>query len=446
MRFLSTVLMVLLSLTMWSAASSKRSFAQALNVKLDDTLKPDERPAQALYEDANGYLGRRYQEFNKQKLPYDPKLEAQTRKEQQQLAVKNAGILKARSHLSNEDLYYLGMLDHLAGNGDAALTTMRELLKHDPDGLQAQTARNIVVLYAVRKSLIDEANATVTAYAHHQPQSADDRYRMELLITDFYSRAKDYASMNKHAQQMLESAKEFGKRNKDQIFKRDDMLLKSSVLLADSYSKSNKKDLALKTFADLRRLSIELPSGNLYKLATFSLGLLDPSLDIVKVFADGSADSNAVPPEIVGSQWIDQAPVKLSELRGKVVLLDFWAHWCGPCRVTLPNLSRWHEAYKEKGLVILGLTEYYGHGDQRPMTPVEELAYLREFKKRNRLPYGVVVDEGEANSFNYGVNSIPMSFLIDRQGRLRYISAGASAEEIASLGRMIKKLVDEKTE
>src|SRR5437764_13547898 len=108
MRFLSTVLMVLLSLTMWSAASSKRSFAQALNVKLDDTLKPDERPAQALYEDANGYLGRRYQEFNKQKLPYDPKLEAQTRKEQQQLAVKNAGILKARSHLSNEDLYYLG--------------------------------------------------------------------------------------------------------------------------------------------------------------------------------------------------------------------------------------------------------------------------------------------------------------------------------------------------
>ena len=54
-------------------------------------------------------------------------------------------------------------------------------------------------------ALLDEANATVTAYAHHQPQSADDRYRMELLITDFYSRAKDYASMNKHAQQMLES-------------------------------------------------------------------------------------------------------------------------------------------------------------------------------------------------------------------------------------------------
>ena len=77
---------------------------QALDVKSVETAKPDNRPAQALYEDANGYLARRYQEFNKQKLPYDPKVEAQTRKEQYDLAIKNAAILKARSQLSNEDL------------------------------------------------------------------------------------------------------------------------------------------------------------------------------------------------------------------------------------------------------------------------------------------------------------------------------------------------------
>jgi hypothetical protein len=55
------------------------TFAQGLAPSNPD-LKPDTRPAQALYEDANGYLGRKYQEFNKQKLPYDPKLEAQTKK------------------------------------------------------------------------------------------------------------------------------------------------------------------------------------------------------------------------------------------------------------------------------------------------------------------------------------------------------------------------------
>jgi len=435
MRFLTVVLLVLLS---FAAAS-----AQALNTKADDPPKPDERPAQALYEDANGYLGRRYQEFNKQKLPYDAKLELQTKKEQQELAVKNAAILKARSHLSKEDLYFLGMLNHLAGDADAALTTMRQLLKDDPDGAQAQAGRNVVVLYAVRKGLLDEAATAIASYAHHKPQRADDRYRMELLITDAYSRTKDYASMTKHAQAMLEAAKEFSKTNQEDVFKRDEMLVKSSALLADAYNKSNHRDDAMKTLQNLVQMSFDLPSGNLYKLAMYRFLVLKPSLaEFDKMLADSIA-AKGTPPEIIGSEWIDQSPVKLSDLRGKVVLLDFWAHWCGPCRVTLPNLSRWHDAYKDKGLVILGLTEYYGHGEGRQMTPVQELAYLREFKKRNRLPYGVVVDESDENSYNYGVNSIPMSFLIDRKGRLRYISPGASDEEIASLGKMIKKLLDE---
>src|ERR1051326_7890920 len=112
MKAVTLVLLLLLS--------AAPSFAQALDAAKDATSKADDRPAQALYEDANGYLGRRYQEFNKQKLPYDPKLEAQTRKEQQELAVKNATILKARSHLSKEDLYYLGMLQHLSGDGQRA--------------------------------------------------------------------------------------------------------------------------------------------------------------------------------------------------------------------------------------------------------------------------------------------------------------------------------------
>src|SRR5215467_11016862 len=82
------------------------TFAQGLAPNGKPESKTDARTAQALYEDANGYLGRRYQEFNQQKLPYDPKLEAQTKKEQKDLAVKNAAILQARSSLENDDVYY----------------------------------------------------------------------------------------------------------------------------------------------------------------------------------------------------------------------------------------------------------------------------------------------------------------------------------------------------
>ena len=80
--------------------------------------------------------------------------------------------------------------------------------------------------------------------------------------------------------------------------------------------------------------------------------------------------------------------------------------------------------------MIVGVTKYYGHGDRTPMTPAEELVYLREFKKRNGLPYGSVVADSNTNEFNYGVFSIPTSFLIDRKGVVRYISLGADEEEI----------------
>lgn len=416
--------------------------AQGLAPEVKPDAKVDKRGAQELYEDANGYLGRKYQEFNKQKLPYDPKLEAQTKKEQKDLAIRNAATLAARAPLIGDDLYYLGMLHHLASDADAALSTMRVFLKDDPDGQKAQTARSVVVLYAVKKDLLPEAKAAVAAYARHQPQIADDRYRMELVITDGYLRAKDYASMTAHAQQMLTAAKLFAEQNKTEVFRRDEILLKSGVYLSDAYVNTNQKDLAVALWTDLRRMSIALPSANLYKQTTARLMRLNPSLVVDQLF-DASLTSQTSLPEMVATHWIEQQPVKLNDLRGKVVLLDFWAPWCGPCRYTLPNFARWQTTYKGQGLVILGLTKYYGHGNGRSLNPAEELVYLRDFRKRNSLPYGFVVTDSSINEFNYGVFSIPTSFLIDRKGVVRYISMGADEEEIAVLGEMIKKLLEE---
>ena len=409
-------------------------------------IKKDDRPAQAMFEDANGYLGRRYQEFNKKNLPYDPKVEAQVKQEQKDLALKNASILEARE-LKGDDRYFLGLLYHLAGNADLALTAMQRFLKDTPDGDKAQAARTVVVLYSTKKNKVEDAIAAVDDYTKHQPQNAEDRYKLEFFVADAFLRAKDYVKTAEHAAKMVVAAKLFATTNKSEVSKRDDMLTKSGLLLSDAYDKSGKKELAIATLEDLRRTALALPSGMLYKIATLRMEMISPEADFRKILeGPENVSASSLPPEIIGTQWIDQTPIKLSELRGQVVLLDFWAPWCGPCRYTFPKLTLWHQSYKDKGLVILGLTKYFGHDDERNLTPGEELVYLREFKKRNRLPYGFVVADGDGNTFNYGAFSIPISFLIDRRGVVRFISAGADPEEIAALGRMIKKLVEEPAE
>lgn len=441
-------LFALLLLTMVTIGSSSAQTPQGPQGPQEDkgtSLAYESRPAKILFEEANSYVEKRFIEFNRRRLAYDRKLEAKTKQEQKDTAAKYAAALEARGPLSGNDVYYLGMLQHLAGNGDAALGTMRGFLKSEGTGEFFQNARAVVVLYATRKNLVPEAERAVEDYAHNQPQNLIEWFGMETLIAEALQKANDYPRMSAHAGEMLKIAKLLASTNKYNAFRRDDMLFKAASFLSEAYVHLNKKETAIATIGDLRKMAVSMPSGNLLRLANILLAGLDHSVDLQGIFNEPAPATAGTLPEIVATQWIDQSPVKLSELRGQIVLLDFWAPWCPPCRYTLPRLQKWHESYKDKGLVILGLTQYFGAADGRRVTHGEELAYLRSFKKQNRLPYGFAVNDTGINDLNYGVFTIPMSFLIDRRGNVRFIAFGADEQEIGALEKMLRTVVEERT-
>ena len=403
----------------------------------------EDRSAQELYEEANGYLGRKYAEFNKQKLGYDAKLEAKTKQEQKELALANAAILGRRKDLSDSELYYLGMLQHLVGDSEAALKVMRRYLAKNPKGEKPQVARAVLMLHATRTNLLPEAEATVAEYRKSEPLDFNELFGMEVLLTEAFGKAKDYQRMELHARGMWDVARNEKASKNLSPFKRDERLFKAASQLSEALTALKRQDEAITTIKDLVKLAIALPSGNLYKLARIRLAKLEPDTNLLQLLADKSTVGMGAPPEIIGSVWIDQKPITLADLRGQVVLLDFWAHWCGPCQYVFPKLQRWHESYKDQGLVILGLTNYFGRANGKAVTATEELAYLRDFKKRNRLPYGFVVADTSVNDLNYAVSAIPVSFLIDRSGKVRFIAVGANEQDTTALGEKIKELIAE---
>jgi thiol-disulfide isomerase/thioredoxin len=109
---------------------------------------------------------------------------------------------------------------------------------------------------------------------------------------------------------------------------------------------------------------------------------------------------------------LDGKEITLSQLKGKVVLLDFWATWCGPCKESIPHLIQLYKDYHESGFELIGMNVDKG-----------DIETVRRFITSMDIPYPVA-SAPEDVVRSYRVTGIPVTFLIDKEGRIRERMAG----------------------
>ncbi len=139
-------------------------------------------------------------------------------------------------------------------------------------------------------------------------------------------------------------------------------------------------------------------------------------------FSSLSFAKNVPAPEIISPTWINSEPLKLENLRGKVVIVEFWTFGCWNCRNIEPYVKEWHQKYAKKGLVVIAV-----HSPE--FSYEKEVPQVKTYVQKNNIPYAVPIDNEFRNWRRYKNRYWPTLYVIDKKGTIQYTRIGEGGYE-----------------
>jgi peroxiredoxin len=167
--------------------------------------------------------------------------------------------------------------------------------------------------------------------------------------------------------------------------------------------------------------AVRLFSPPIWIVPVLALGLSACSSAGTNVEAAGSALKPAAQRKPAPDFTLEDSrgeKVKLSSYRGKVVLLDFWATWCGPCKIEIPWFMEFEQELKPRGLVVLGVS-----------MDDDGWSVVRPYIEQRKINYRILLGNDQVAGLYGGVDAMPTTFLIDRSGRIAAMHQGLSSKD-----------------
>ena len=300
----------------------------------------------------------------------------------------------------------------------AALAAAIAIALHEPKG----EAR-----YAKIETLLDELDKNPSA-------TLDQRWSVHARLEGEYRSGDVDAGIVKHARWLAAAA---GSLTPEQRRTYGPDVVTSHVNMAEALAGQGMNDEALAVLRKAAANWNEVPGAGAY---------------ITPAIARYSLVGSDAPP-IKAPTWLNApAGVKEMPMRGAVTLVEFTAHWCGPCRKSYPGVNRLRAQFESKGFRVVMVTRYWGYfsspdGMQRDISPEEErkqdAAYFAEYHLDVPVAIGDYASGPDPNDSAYKVNAIPQIHLIDRKGRIRLIMVGYDDANEPKLADLIAKLLAE---